>query len=436
MGKSTNKIGKKQAMTTGFEILIQNLESDNDKVRKEAVLALSYDGAKAVPALIQAVRNNTVSVKAVIEVFHKIGKSSIDPLTDMLHSDNNEYQRKAAHILAAVGDSRALVQLIITLDDEDPLVRAEVAAALGEFKDERIIGPLLKAMQDQVAQVRANATLSLGNLQDRKITDALLMTLEDAEPIVRRSAIRALADNPADYIVPALTQATRDSDESVRQTAAAALQYRKGDAVAFERLNLEGDISNELHNAIEKVMSDGKLDTRDMQALRHSNPRVRSELLSYIAEKSGPQMVKLVLPALNDINPAVRAKAIYSLTNLSKKGVDQLIELLPQQTSPYTRAGIAEVLGNIGDQRALVSLMRLLVDEDERVITSAVTSLSQLNNPDAIDPLAQLLKHPEESVRTHVTVALQKMGYDPRNEDSGVRKLFRLFFRDKDEKDL
>jgi HEAT repeat protein len=432
MSRSENDIGKKPMMTTGFETLIQNLESDDNKVRKEAFLALSYDGAKAVPALIQAVRDNTVSVKAVVDVFHKIGDPCIDPLTDMLHSDDNEYQRKAAHILAAVGDNRALVQLIITLDDENPLVRAEVAAALGKFKDIRVIGPLLKAMQDQEAQVRANATVSLGSFHDEKITDALLMTLDDADPLVRRSAIRALADNPEDYVESALNQATHDPDEGVRQTAAAALRHRNGDAVAFERLNLDSDISDELHKTIEKVMSDGKLDTQDMKALRHSNPRVRSELISYIAEKSGPQAVRLVLPGLNDINPAVRAKAIQSLTTLGKKGVDQLIELLPDQTSPFIRIGIAEVLGNIGDERALVPLMRLLVDEDDRVITSAVTSLSQLNNPDAIDPLAQLLKHPEESVRTHVTVALQKMGYDPKNESSSARRLFRRFFRDKD----
>jgi len=421
-------------MTTGFEALIQNLESDDSKVRKEAVLALGYDGVKAIPALIQAVRDNTVSVDAVSEVFKQIGNPSIDPLTDMLHSDNNEYQRKAANLLAAVGDSRALVQLIITLDDEDPLVRAEVAGALGKFKDIRVMGPLLKALQDDVSEVRANAALSLGSFQDEKITDALLMTLDDPESLVRRSAIRALASKTGDYVEVALNQATRDPDESVRQTAAAALQHRKGDSVAFNRLNLEGDISAELNDAIEKVMSDGKIDTTDMEALRHSNPRVRSELLTYLAEKSGPQMVKLVLPGLNDINPAVRTKAVQALSKLGPKGVDQLIELLPQQTSPFTRAGIAEVLGNIKDERALVPLMKLLVDKDNRVIISAVTALSELNNSDAIDPMAQLLKHPDETVRAQASEALQKMGYNPENDTTAMRKLFRRFFN-KDQKD-
>ena len=418
-------------MTTGFEALIQNLGSDDEKIRQEAVLALSYDGAKAVPALIQAVRDDVVSVESVSEIFHQIGEPTVDPLTDMLHSDNNGYQRKAAHLLAVVGDSRALVQLIITLDDDDPLVRAEVAAALGHFKDSRAMGPLLKALQDDTAEVRANAALSLENFHDEKITDALLMSLEDTDAIVRRSVIRALADNPAEYVEHALTQATRDPDEGVRQTAAAALQHRKGDSVAFDRLNLGGDIDDELQRTIEKIMSDGKLDTQDMAVLRHSNPRIRSELLSYIASKSGPDMVKLTLPGLNDINPAVRAKAVTSLTNLGTKAIDQLIELLPEQSSAFTRAGIAEVLGNIGDERALVPLYQLLKDNDERVITSAITALSQFNNPDSIDLLAELLKHPDETVRTHATLALKKLGYDPRNEGTAMRKLFRRFFGDK-----
>lgn len=428
-----SEFGKKRSMSTGFETLIQNLESEDSKVRREAVLALGYDGINAVPALIQAVRDDDVSVQAVSEVFKQIGEQAIDPLTDMLHSDNNEYQRKAAHILAAIGDSRALVQLIITLDDEDPLVRAAVASALGNFRDSRAMGPLLKAIQDNNTSVRANAALSLGNFDDSKITDALLMSLEDKEPDVRRNVIRALASHSPDYVDAALNKATRDSDESVRQMAAAALQHRKGDHVAFDRLNLEGDITEEMRQTIDKVMADGQLDTQDMEILRHSNPRVRSELLSYIAEKSGPQMVKLMLPGLNDINPAVRAKAINSLTKMGKKGVGALVESLEEQTSPFIRAGIAEVLGNIGDDRALVPLMRLLTDKDDRVITSAIISLSQLNNPDAIDPLAQLLKHRDEGVRTHATVALQKLGYDPRNEGTAMRKLFRRLFRDKNE---
>lgn len=415
-------------MATGFETLIQNLESEDSKVRREAMLALSYDGAKAIPALIQAVRDDTVSVGAVSDVFKQIGEPAIDPLTDMLHSDNNEYQRKSAHILAAIGDSRALVQLIITLDDEDPLVRAEVASALGNFRDSRAMGPLLKALQDDDAKVRANASLSLGNFQDSKITDALLMALDDSEPIARRGAIRGIANHQAEYVDAALTKATRDPDESVRLTAAAAIQHRKGDSVAFDRLNLEGDISDEMKNTIDKVMSDGVVDTKDMAALRHSNPRVRSEMLSYIAEKSGPEIVRLMIPGLNDINPAVRTKAVQSLTNLGTKAVEKLIEFLPDQKSPFARAGIAEVLGNIGDDRALVPLMRLLKDEDDRVITSAVMALAELGNTDAIDPMTQLLKHPEEPVRIQVIAALQKLGYDPRNEGTTMRKLFRRMF--------
>lgn len=419
-------------MTSGFESLIQNLESDDGKVRREAILALSYDGEKAVPALLKAVREDDVSMEAVSEVFKQIGGEAIDPLTDMLHSDNNDYQRKAAYILATTGDSRALVQLIITLDDEDPLVRAEVASALGNFRDSRAMGPLLKAMQDKEASVRASAALSLGNFQDSKITDALLMGLEDREALVRRSAIRALAYHPEEYVKPALTLATHDPDEGARQMAAAALQHLKGDSVAFERLNLEGDISEELKQSIDKILEDGKIDTQDIGILRHSNPRVRSELLMYVAEMSGPEMVRLLLPGLNDINPAVRSKAVKSLTNLGKKGVDKLLELLPEQTSSFTRAGIANVLGNIGDDRALVPLMQMLQDEHERVVISATDALATLNNDDAIDPLLQLLKHDSEAVQEHATRALQKLGYDPRSEGTAMRKLFRRLFGDKD----
>jgi len=416
-------------MSANFDTLIRNLESEDSKIQREAVLALSYDGAAAVPALIQAVRDDIVALDAITPVFKQIGEATVDPLTDMLHSDNNDYQRKAAHLLATVGHSRALVQLIITLDDEDALVRAEVASALGNFKDARAMGPLLKAIQDDEPQVRANAALSLGKFSDEKITDALLMSLEDKNPLVRQSTIRALADNPSEYVEPALNHATRDPDEAVRQTAAAALQHRKGDSVAFDRLNIHGDISDEMKKTIDKVMADGVLDTQDMEALRHSNPRVRSELLQYISEKSGPQMIRLMIPGLNDINPAVRTKAVNAITHMGPRGVDLLLDALPEQTSPFTRIGIAEILGNLGDKRALPALLGLLKDEDDRVITSAITAISQFNDPETIDHLIAMLKHPEDVVRTHATIALKKLGYDPKNDASSMRKLFNRLFR-------
>lgn len=417
-------------MDNGIEALILNLNSDDSKIRREAVLALGYDGAKSVAPLIQAVRDDVVTVDAVSEVFKQIGEASIEPLTDMLHSDNNEYQRKAAHILSAVGDSRALVQLIITLDDDDDRVRAEVASALGKFRDMRAIGPLLKAMQDSSAQVRANAAFSLGNFNDEKITDMLLMALEDSESVVRRSVIRALANKPDEKLINALTTATRDSDESVRQMAAAALRHRKGDSVAFERLNIEHDISDDTKSTIEKIMSDGVLDTQDMEILRHSNPRVRSQLLEYIAQQSGPKMVPLMLPALNDINPAVRAKAISSIAKLKNKAVAPLLELLPQQTSPYMRAGIAEVLGEIGDKEAQTALIGLLSDKDSMVVMNAITALTHIQSLDNISaPLTSLLNSKDEAIRTHAAAAMNKLGYEiPKHHKKGVGNIFRRIF--------
>ena len=415
-------------MTTNIPQLIDDLNSESLETQDNAIRSLAYLGEAVMPKLMEAVENDTAPLELLGKTMKLIGGASVDPLGDLLQRDDNELQRKAAYLLAVTGDSRALVQLIITLDDDGEEVRAQVAAALGNFTDVRALGPLLKALRDPSPKVRAQAAIAIGNYDDPRITNALLYALEDAQPEVRRGALQSLAKRAdEDDVQTALESLAHDPIESVRQMAAAALQYHKGDKVAFERLDLDKDLSDEVGDAIQDMMSDGKLDADDMMVMRHSNPRVRAGLLQFIAEQSGSKMVPLILPGLNDINPAVRTAAATSLAKMGDKAIPGLLEAV-DHSSKFIRAGIADVFGSIGNPRVVEVLIKMLDDSEAQVRLSAAQALAKLRDEQAIEPLGNLLKDDDKKVREQAIAALRALGQDPDQiMGNPISKFFKRF---------
>jgi HEAT repeat protein len=143
------------------------------------------------------------------------GDSSLGAiLADLSHSDPLT-RMKAARVLGAWGDLRAIPPLINALQDEEERVINEVSRALGEI-GQPCVPALLEALR--IPKTRENASLALGHVH-RKITDDLLRTavLEALIPLTRgqaywqrRNAIWALGQIGDDRAVPYLAVLLND----------------------------------------------------------------------------------------------------------------------------------------------------------------------------------------------------------------------------------
>ena len=84
--------------------------------------------------------------------------------------------------------------LIAALRDENPKVRQNAAATLGEVADERAIAPLARALTDSNADVRLNAALSIGMIGDLSGTAPLTFALKDERDDMVRGGLETALD--------------------------------------------------------------------------------------------------------------------------------------------------------------------------------------------------------------------------------------------------
>jgi HEAT repeat protein len=95
------------------------------------------------------------------------------------------------------------------------------------------------------------------------------------------------------------------------------------------------------------------------------------------------------------------------------KDVNGLIKALAYQKDARIRRDAARVLGELGNPRAVESLVIALKDSDWDVRRTAAWALGQISNPRAVEPLIATLGDKNENVRRRAAEALGKIG-DPR----------------------
>ena len=185
--------------------LIQDLGSDNEKVRQKAVEKLIEVGKHAIPALIESLNDKDwhvqrmaagalremaekgVDVSAVIpyliaalnandlhmrddaaKILVAIREPAILPLIDCLRDRYAVVRNVAAGALVVMREP-AVPALIDALKDKDYLMRPRAAEALGEIGDERAVLPLIDALKDEGSDVRTWAAGALEKILDKQI---------------------------------------------------------------------------------------------------------------------------------------------------------------------------------------------------------------------------------------------------------------------------
>jgi len=135
------------------------------------------------------------------------------------------YTRQNIHSLARRGDPSALSQLgIILLQDNDPLIRKQAAAALGWTGQERAVEPLRAALADPSLSVRTRAVRSLKRiLGTRSVQDLREVLRNEKDPKLRRETAKMLATIPTKEARLVLQHATVDPNVLVRRDIAHAI---------------------------------------------------------------------------------------------------------------------------------------------------------------------------------------------------------------------
>ncbi len=223
--------------------------------------------------------------------------ATVGPLIAAL-DDSADVRRSAARSLGHIGDTRAIVPLMATLNDRHLDVREAARDALAMFPADVVLPDLAWAIHSATSGWGvAMAVETLGRLEDPRALPIFGRLLSAPHSGVRTSAIRALGLLRAKSAVPQLQGLLQDPDARVRHATACSLA-RVGDSSAVapleETLAGTGLESGKVEaiSALGELGTDRALNILTQQASAREPERLRTaaiEALWLIAERVDPR---------------------------------------------------------------------------------------------------------------------------------------------------
>ena len=138
-------------------------------------------------------RGLRVRVRAARALGRLGGKIVVEPLVEALNDENPQVCITATDALIEIGDV-ATDALIESLDHEKVNVRCDATRALGEIGNKKAVEKIIKMLKDEWVNVRIYAVTSLGKLNDTKAVPALIEVMKNTQEndLVRAGAAAAL----------------------------------------------------------------------------------------------------------------------------------------------------------------------------------------------------------------------------------------------------
>lgn len=138
-------------------------------------------------------RNVDVRVRAARALGRLGGEEVVAPLVEALSDTNSQVCLTATDALIEIGEI-AVDALVRSLSHDKVNVRCDATRALGELCNTKAVTPIIGMLTDEWVNVRIYAVNSLGKLGDKKAVPSLVKVLQDENEneLVRAGAAAAL----------------------------------------------------------------------------------------------------------------------------------------------------------------------------------------------------------------------------------------------------
>ena len=348
-------------------ICTKMLEESDPTIRGRVLNAIAERGVAAVPALIEALKDEKAAYWALI-ILRDVGpaaKDAVPAIIDKLTDKNPAIRREAVLTLGAFGDAAA-----VAVPQIAALVSDKNAGTAATF----VLGELGQIPKDVEATVRTNAksddmmlsTTSLWALarvhpEDkdlrRETTERLAERLKDKNEFVRLAAARALVALPPapEITAPIMEKALKDVDETTMHNAMNAVAALGPPAVP----RLIAALSHEKFR-VEVIYALGRIGPAAAPA---------TEALAKLVDDKSSRVANEAIIALGDIGPG------------AKEAVPALAKVLDQKVDMDMNFGaVAFALGKIGPGAAAAEpeLVAQLESKNDNVRLLERLALSQI----------------------------------------------------------
>ncbi len=327
------------------------------------------------------------------------------------------------------------VLIIVPKFDEETLVRAKMAYALGEIGGKGAVEQLAKMVGDEDAGVRMYVTEALGDTRYARAVEPLMKLLGDKDETVRSRAEEALGKIGEPAVEP-LIKALNDENENVRKGAAKALGKTGKPAVKPLIKALE-DESNPMRYEMAGILA--PLVKYDEQALvpmmirllKHDRDgAIRTWAADALgnADRLADSAIPALIEALKGPSRNTWIHAADSLAKLAEKAVPSLTDALSHEDAPV-RAGAANAFAYMGRMgkacagNAVSLLIRNLDDPDEEARKEAAGALGDIKNvPAEVLPALHKKAFERPELRKELQDAIANISKNAKRP-SGVREV-------------
>ena len=432
-------IGDARADTT----IAQALHNPDETLRVIAARALPAYGADMLPMLLAALDDTPALRQAVAEgivahadildapaqamlrlashtgrapvrwvadyVLSRISSEEVSGILDHALSDPDaEIRLIAAQSVKTVTEAN-IDLLVQAAKDTSSEVRHAVVYVLSGSSDVRAVAALVQAANDEDPQVRALALQSVGSLSEVRDLMPLISALSNRDATLRKTAGDTLAGMEAEQVVPPLLAALPTDAYGDM----ARVLGRIGDARAVEPLlNALAGTTYVSRQAVLEALG-GLRDLRAVPALQRAlgddTAGVREAAVRGLGKLAATETIPQLVDALSDPAPAVREAAGAALEQMGPRVLQAMMPSL-DNGDWRVRLNAVQVLGRIGDVRAVELLIRKLHDPAGNVCGAVITELKRLADARCIGWLLRGLEDKDAYVRENVADVLIGIG--------------------------
>jgi HEAT repeat protein len=318
--------------------------------------------------------------------------------------------------LAATEQSNDAVNIVLGIlrgDDQD--MQAAAIAMVKEMPGTEVTKALAKELPNLSAKSQVQLLSALGDRGDAAARPAVVAATKSEDQSVRIAALRALGPLGDDSDVELLSQAAAGSTGAEQKAARDSLYRLRGTNV--DKIILADIPKADAKAKVELISSVGQRNITTgvstlLETAADSDGKVRIESLRVLKIVAGPEQ----LPALVELlirakSPTDRTEAQKTITAIAHRIEDKnrqaesVLAALPSVKETTARCSLLNVLGRIGDNKALPVLTAALKDDNIEVRTEAIRALAEWPTP---EPLPDLLKVTEGSDnKVHRILALR-----------------------------
>ena len=348
---------------------------------------------------------------------------------DVFHEKTSH--EKIAHIIH-IEDSRNLSdELLMYLEDPDPIVRARAARSIGRIGKTGSAKHLFKLVTSDVIDVAAASAFAIGQIGDKEYAGKLLDIAYDAPARVGEMSLDA---------VGRLTDST-DTDNINQITTFLnhpAPEVRKAALMALFRANAKSQSDVIINFINEESLDDVKVTALYVLSrmgvkeafsvyenfLTDGDPYARSLAVRGIGRSDNKDAVRYLLMALNDADNKVASQAIFSLTIKEDDKIStRMVQKLKQTNDEKVTLDLINALATRESVDGLETVYKMLEnDPSDNIAAAALRYIAAVEKERAVSLIDSMSTAEQSVLRTASADAYASIG-----DNSVVSRLAVLF---------